>query len=130
MLKKAPYIRPGSPEPNTLAVTKSGRINLSRDFVKEYGLKKSMGAAIYWDEADRKIAFALTKKDHQGSYPLVFTPTGRTAFIVAIQFFRSHRLDPRHYAVRYAFEVSQPKRLGIAGVEGDVFVVDLKEPVR
>lgn len=128
MFKETQYIQAGSVNPNALSITKTGRINLNRHFVKRYGLHKNMRAKLYWDEPENKIAFMLTGKDHPG-FPLVFVPNGLAAYIIAIQHFRAHKLDPEKYASSYSFEVTDLDQLGLTGGEGEVFVIDLKKPL-
>lgn len=127
MFKKVQYTRPSNIDPDTLVITKTGRINLNRHYVKRCSLDRNVGANLYWDEASNEIALTFTKKGDPGSFPLVFIPNGQAAYIVAAQFFRSHGLDLQKYAASYKFEAKPSHGLGIEE-NGEVFIINLKEP--
>lgn len=129
MYKEVQYIPTGTVNPNAISITKTGRINLNRHYVKRYSLQKNMRVKLLWDETENKIALIFVDADEPGSFPLVFVPSGQAAYIIANQFFRSYRLDPTKYAAPYNFEISRPEQLGIPRGEDEVFIIDLKRPI-
>jgi hypothetical protein len=128
MFKQVYYIDPREikGKPN-LSIGRRGRINFNVSFVKKHGIKPDcMAADLYWDDEAKEIIFVFTEKDRAGSFPLVHFPYSSAAYVVADQFFRSNRLDPKHYAAAsYAVETTRPEKLGIDGESSDAFVIHL-----
>lgn len=125
MFEQTQYQRPGSNNAETIAITPSGRLSLSRAFVRHHNARSFKGAGLYWDEEAAQIAVILRKQREQGSFPLVLSPNGQTAYIVAIQFFRAYHLDPKTYADNYGFQTTPAQQLGIDGESGHAFVIEL-----
>jgi len=125
MFEQTKYRRPGRDNTETIAITSTGRLNLSRAFVQQYDARSFKGAGLYWDEETTQIAIVLRKRRNQGSFPLVLAPNGQTAYIVADQFFRAYHLDPETHAGDYGFQTAPAQQLGIEGEQGEAFVVTI-----
>lgn len=129
MFKKVYYIDPREikGKPN-LSIGRRGRINFNASFVKKHGVKPDrMAADLYWDGEAKEIILVFTERDRAGSFPLVNFPYSSAAYVVADQFFRSNRLDPKRYATAsHAVETAWPEKLDIDGESGNAFVIHLE----
>jgi hypothetical protein len=107
-----------------IKITMTGRITFGQAFIKEQGVKPSMGMKLYWDEDVKKLALVLSEESSD-AFPIRLVPRGKAAYISANQFFRAHNLKPADIASGYQFEVTTSSELGVPGPKSETFVVGL-----
>ena len=129
--EKDEYHRSSGGDGADLALRKTGRITLSKDFVAKHGITRGMGAEIYWAGDNGSLALVFTSNKGRGSYPLVFVPRQEAAYIVAGQSFAKHGIKTKEYLPEdlvgpREFDVMPAGRLGIDH-EGDAFVIEFEQ---
>ena len=101
-----------TPKNTTLSISKHGRIGFTHQFVVSHGITNGMKACLYFDAASQTVGIAFTKESDPTAYPMGFT-RGTGAYISALRFFDSIRVDPAKYAGRYEYEQRSGSDIGV-----------------
>ncbi len=122
---------------NSVSLSKTGRIGLSREFVDGNHVTSGGRASLYWDGSRKAIAFAFTpgeRKPTAGSfskvqavdgYSVAPIGDGSAAYINAGGFFKKIGIDPSEHQGYYKYEALDADEVGISDSSKTVFVVTL-----
>lgn len=114
-----------------ISVTANETFGLPRPFLDANEITEDMRVVLLYDQAARRVAIKFTDKAPDFSYKLRFSGGESSgAVIAAKEFFFDMKLDATKFRGRYYdFEKIRMAELGsnFSGVEGEAFVVTLKE---